>query len=119
MAQLFSNQFEPVSLSLLKDVINQMKPSTCPTDVLPPHLLKGIFDTIGPVVQEIINSSLTLGVVPLDFKHAVVQPLIKNKSNQDTTVLSNYRPISKLSFLSKILEKVVCTQLQSFLDTQF
>lgn len=66
------NQFEPVSLSLLKDVINQMKPSTCPTDVVPPRLLKGIFDTIGPVVQEIINRSLTLGVVPLDFKHAVV-----------------------------------------------
>ncbi len=81
-----------MSLSFYKDVTNQMKPSTCPTDV--------VFNTIGPVVQEMINSSLTLGVVPLDFKHAKVQ------SHLDTTVLSNYRPISKLPFSLKYYRKL-------------
>ncbi len=75
-------QFEPLSLAFVKDVINRMKPSTCPTDVVPPHFLKEVFYTIGPVVQEIINSSLTLGAVPLDFKHVVVQPLKKNINNK-------------------------------------
>ena len=37
------------------------------------------------------------------------------KENLDSSVLSNFGPISKLPFLSKILEKVVLTQLQTFL----
>ncbi len=72
--------------------------------------------TIGPNFQIIMNSSLTSGVVPANFKHAVVKPLIK-KPILDTSVLSNFRPISQLQFFSKILEKVVLLQLQSFLDT--
>uniref|UniRef100_A0A3B3QY49 Reverse transcriptase domain-containing protein n=1 Tax=Paramormyrops kingsleyae TaxID=1676925 RepID=A0A3B3QY49_9TELE len=62
-----------------------------------------------------MNCSLASGVVPRKFKHAVVQPLIK-KPNLDTSILSNYRPISKLPFLSKVLEKLVLQQLQFFLD---
>ena len=53
------------------------------------------------------------GCIPAVFKHAVVQPLIK-KHNIDPSVLSNFRPISKLPFLSN--EKVVLNQLQSHLD---
>ncbi len=48
-------------------------------------------------------------------KQAVVQPLLK-KSNLDKSVLANFRPISKLPFLAKIMEKSVLTQLQSFVD---
>ena len=59
----------------------------------------------------LINTSLSTGSVPAAFKHAVVQPLIKKK-NLDPSDLSNFRPISKLRFLSKILEKVVFNQLQ-------
>ena len=44
------------------------------------------------------------GVVPPDFKQALVNPLIKNKLCAKND-LKNYRPISNLSFLSKILEK--------------
>lgn len=39
-----------------------------------PHLLK-VFPTLGPYLHNIINSSLSSGVVPLNFKHALVQPL--------------------------------------------
>ena len=45
-----------------------------------------------------------------------VQPLLK-KPGLDGSVLANFRPISKLPFISKILEKVVHTQLKSFLDS--
>ena len=54
-------------------------------------------------------------MVPENFKHAVVQPLIK-KTALDPTVLANFRPISKLTFLSKILEKTVHSQLMAFLE---
>ncbi len=77
--------------------------------------LKSVFDTVGPSVVSLVNASLSSGCVPAVFKHAIVQPLLK-KNNLDSSILSNFRPISKLPFLSKILERVVFNQLKSFLD---
>ena len=48
------------------------------------------------------------------MKTAVIRPLLK-KSSLDATVLNNYRPISNLPFLGKVLEKVVYQQLCDFL----
>ena len=66
--------------------------------------------------QKIVNLSLTSGTVPIAFKKAVVKPLIK-KPNLDPEVLGNYRPVSNLPYLSKILERAVADQLQAHLDT--
>ncbi len=100
------DRFEPVTLSLLQETVGQLKPSGSPNDVVPPRLFKEVLPTIGSSVLTLINSSLSSGVVPEKFKHAVVQPLIK-KTGLDSAVLANYRPISKLPFISKILEKIV------------
>uniref|UniRef100_A0A671Y010 Reverse transcriptase domain-containing protein n=1 Tax=Sparus aurata TaxID=8175 RepID=A0A671Y010_SPAAU len=108
-------RFEPVSLSTITKIVTQLKPSSCPTDIVSPRLFKEVWETIGLNVQKIINSSLASGVVPAFFKEAAVEPLLK-KPNLDTSVHSNYRPISKLPFISKILEKTVLVQLQSFLE---
>uniref|UniRef100_A0A3Q3FRJ7 Reverse transcriptase domain-containing protein n=1 Tax=Labrus bergylta TaxID=56723 RepID=A0A3Q3FRJ7_9LABR len=91
-----------------------MKSATCSLDFIPTTFLKEVFNTVGPSILSIINSSLAEGVVPSAFKHAVVQPLLK-KPNLDPTDFNNFRPISKLPFLSKVLEKVVSTQLLSFM----
>ncbi len=48
------------------------------------------------------------------LNHAVVYPLLK-KYNLDSSVLTHFRPISNLPFISKIMEKIVFSQLQSFL----
>ena len=56
-----------------------------------------------------INKSLSSGVVPSCFKHALVRPLLK-KANLDPNCLRNYRPISSLPFLSKVLERIVLKQ---------
>ena len=66
--------------------------------------------------QKIVNLSLTSGTVPIAFKKAVVKPLIK-KPNLDPELLGNYRPVSNLPYLSKILERAVADQLQAHLDT--
>ena len=58
-----------------------------------------------------INLSLSSGYVPL----ALIKLLLKGESTLDPEVLANYRPISKLPFVSKILEKVVSNQLCEFL----
>ncbi len=75
-------------------------------------------EVIYPILA-IINSSLSLGYVPKTFKLAVIKPLIK-KRQLDPNDLGNYRPISNLPFLSKILEKVASSsQLYSFLDKNY
>ena len=62
----------------------------------------------------IINRSLQTGVFPTSLKTAIVKPLLK-RNTSDPSVLSNYRPVSNLPFLSKILEKLVFNQLNDFL----
>ena len=109
------NQFKSLSLPCLADIVSHMKPTTCSSDILPSRLLKEAFDSLGPSILSIINSSLLSGNVPPYFKHAIVQPIIK-KPSLDPTDPANFRPISKLPFISKVLEKVVFSQLQSHLD---
>lgn len=99
-------QFELVSLSPLGDIVKSLKPTNCPLDIVPAKVLKMVFDTVGPSLVVFINTCLRLGAVPAAFKHAVVRPLLK-KPNLDPSVLSNFRPVSHLPFLSKVLEKVV------------
>ena len=77
---------------------------------MPTKLLKNVFSCLIEDVLEIVNTSLYSGIFPSCLKHAIVTPLLK-KSNLDPLVLKNYRPISNLAFLGKILEKVVHRQL--------
>ena len=57
-----------------------------------------------------MNCSLLEGAIPDGFKSAVVTPLIK-KSSLSKDELKNYRPVSGLSFISKLVECVVASQL--------
>ena len=57
-----------------------------------------------------MNCSLSEGAVPDGFKSPVVTPLIK-KSSLPEDDLKNYRPLSGLSFISKLVERVVASQL--------
>uniref|UniRef100_A0A8C6VWY4 Reverse transcriptase domain-containing protein n=1 Tax=Nothobranchius furzeri TaxID=105023 RepID=A0A8C6VWY4_NOTFU len=81
----------------------------------PLSLFKSAFQSIGPSILSIINSSLVSGQVPAYFNNAVIHPLLK-KPSLDPSLHSSFRPISKLPFISKILEKVVAKQLTAALD---
>ena len=83
-----------------------MKPPTCSLDFLPTKFISSwgeVIDIAGP------------SIFTHSFKHAVVQPLLK-KPNLNPSVVNNFRPISKLLFLSKALEKVVSMQLLAFMS---
>ena len=64
------------------------------------------------IYVHIINLGLSSGIFPIRFKSAVVKPLIK-KLTLDCKVLKNFRPISNLPFLSKLIEKVIAERLVS------
>ena len=74
---------------------------SCDLDPFPAHLLKSCIDQLIFPITTIINLSMQSGVVPQDFKQALVNPLIK-KQPLCKNDLKNYRPISNLSFLSNI-----------------
>jgi len=67
-------------------------------------------------LTNIINLSFVSGTLPDQFKSCSVIPLLK-KYNHDKEDLSNYRPISHLSFLSKLTERVVKNRLTTHLST--
>ncbi len=62
-----------MTLSVLHDIVGHLKPSGSPYDAVPPRFVKEVFPTVGPSVLAVVNSSLSSGVVPENFKHAVVQ----------------------------------------------
>ena len=95
-------------------IVNSSKSSTCLLDPIPTKLLKELLPVIGTPLLNIVNASLLCRHISQTLKLAVIKPLIK-KPNLDVNVLSNYRPISNLPFLSKVLEKAISKQLCSFL----
>ncbi|XP_078524937.1 uncharacterized protein LOC144798025 [Lissotriton helveticus] len=71
---------------------------------------------LNPVINPVLNLSLSTGVVPAVWKQAFVIPLLK-KPNLDPEGFANYRPISLLPALAKVVEKHVQTSLSNFLET--
>ena len=65
----------------------------------------------------IVNGSLTSGIFPESCKMAVVRPTIKNH-NGDTDDTKEYRPVSNLSFISKLIERIVVDQTNSHLEEE-
>ncbi len=96
--------FTTIGREELNKLITESKPTTCLLDPVPTKLLKELSPVAEEPLLNIINSSLSLGHVPKPFKLAVIKPLIK-KPQLDPSELANYRPISNLPFMSKILEK--------------
>jgi hypothetical protein len=85
-------------------------------DPLPTWLLKDNIDLLAPYVTHLFNLSLSTGCVPDAFKIAHITPLLK-KPGLDVDAPENYRPVSNLSVLSKTLERAVCHQMESYLDS--
>ena len=79
------------------------------------HLASNCLPYLLPAITDIVNASLRAGSFPTAFKTAIVRPLLK-KNNLDPNDLKNYRPVSNLPFISKLLEKIVLQQLNNHLS---
>lgn len=86
---------------------------SCSLDPAPTKLVKLCIDGLTPLITDIVNASLNSGIFPDDAKNALITPLLK-KPSLDAEVLANYRPVSNVTFLSKVLERVVASRLKSF-----
>ena len=109
------DEFRPIAQTEVKSLIAKSGNASCDLDPIPTpffELLKECQDTLLPVIINIINFSLCSGEFPASEKLALVKPLIK-KSSLNPEIHKNYRPISNLSFLHKLIEKAVATQLDT------
>ena len=83
------------------------------TDMIGPRLLKLAAPFITDEITFICNHSITNSVFPSKWKEAKVAPLHKNGPHEE---VNNYRPISILPVLSKVIEKHVHESLSDFLN---
>ena len=109
------DSFHPVTITQLHTMIKSSKPTSCALDPIPTSLLLECLDDILPTLTHVINTSILSGQFPTNMKTAIVKPLLK-KCSSDISKLENYRPVSNLSFISKIYEKIVLQQLVDYLD---
>ena len=104
--------FSPVTEDEISKIISNSPTKSCLLDPWPTFLVKECSDILLPSITKLVNCSLSEGLMPDSFKSAIVTPLIK-KPSLPTDDLKNYRPVSGLGFLSKLVERVVAKQLLS------
>ena len=108
------SEFESLSAPDLSEIISGMHSKTCELDTLPTAILKTCLDILIMPILQIVNLSLSSSIFPDHFKHACIRPLLKSPT-ADQDAIKNYRPISNLSFLSKVIEKCVYNQIMPYL----
>jgi len=108
-------KFIPTTASDIFKLISSASNKSCGLDPIPTNLVKSCADLLSTFIAELFNRSLNDGYIPPSQKSAYVTPHLK-KRGLDVNDSKNFRPVSNLSFLSKLLERVVSTQLNNYLN---
>ena len=108
------DKFRPITAEELIKYINLLSSKFCCLDPIPTFLMKKCSKELAPILLHIVNNSLCNAEFPSNLKRAVVKPTIK-KTNADAECLKNYRPVSNLPVISKLIEKIVLDQLNQHL----
>ena len=108
-------QFESIPLvtpAEVRKLLTSIPSKSCKLDFIPTSLLKSCSDVFSELICTLANLSFAEGCFPAIFKQAIVNPLIK-KPGLDKSEPSNFRPISNLNNISKLLERLFLTRFQS------
>ena len=98
----------------IKQLINNLPNKTsCGHDQISNELLKTLANSISYPLSNIFNQSISEGIYPDQMKLAEIIPLYKGK---DTDKVINYRPISLLVTISKVIEKLIYKRMIKFID---
>ena len=103
--------FPPITQEELRKYIMQSPTKSCQLDPIPTFLLKECIDTALPILTETVNRCLTSGHMPPRFKRALLSPIPKKPKIPH---LKNFRPISNLPFVSKVIERIVIDKLSTY-----
>ena len=105
---------QPTNKSEIEKIIKSLD-SNKSSDIygMSPKLLKILSPAISEILSNIYNESFALGVFPDHMKLAMITPMFKEGSKLG---VSNYRPVSVLPIISKVLEKLMLKRLSKYLD---
>ena len=106
--------FTEMKIDEIGKLATELFSKSCVLDPLPPVIIKQCIDLLLPTITNIVNLSLRDGCMPKCLKSAVLSPLLK-KPDADFLQFKNFRPISNLKALTKIIEKSVALQLKNYL----
>ena len=96
-------------------IINKSATKSCELEALPTHILKQHKDIVPPSITSIVNASLQSSTMSANMKSALVHPLLKKLGLP--LIEKNYRHVSKLSYISKVIEWAVCNQLTRYVES--
>ena len=108
-------QFTPMTEYEVKPIIMSMKSKSCEIDPIPTHIFKQLLPSVIPIITKIVNLSLSKGEFCHIWKVAVVRPLLKIEGLNP--IKPNYRPVSNLTLMSKVIKKCMLHQLKNHYDT--
>jgi len=106
------------SITITEEGVDKLLSGLCPSkasgpDQISPRILKELHKEISPIICKIFQLSLSSGIVPSDWKKAIIAPVFKNGSRSKP---SNYRPISLTCIVSKLMEHIIVSNLMSHFD---
>ena len=99
----------------LKKINTNGNSESCHLDSIPTTLLKDCIICLLPTLTQIVNTSILTSTMPPILKAATVTPLLK-KPELDPENMKNYRLVSNLPYISKLIEKAIVTQLDSHMS---
>ena len=108
------DSLRPVSVDEVMSIILKSPTKSCNLDPIPTRLLKQCLPVVVPAITSIINTTFESGTVPSSLKLANIRPILK-KPGLDKNAMQNYRPISNLPFLSKVMERAAFSRLTDHL----
>ena len=115
LTQYCLDEFNEVREEEVLKLLTTVPAKSCELDPFPSRLLVRHHLEIIPIITKIANASLIHGEFTSQLKTALIPPLLK-KPGIDC-IFRNYRPVSNLPFLSKLIERIVCNQITQYTGT--
>lgn len=107
------SSFDIIDEGTVQDLITKAPSKTCNLDPIPTNLLKECSVILLPILTRIVNTSLQIGCFPKSWKNAVLSPKLKKDGLEIT--YNNFRPVSNLSFISKLTERAASSQFHEYM----
>ena len=107
-------EFLLIEEDAIKTIVRLAPSKSCELDPLPISLLKEHLDVIAPALRDLVNNSMKSGIMSTNLKEALLRPLLKKMGL--VLIPKNFRPVSNLTYLSKLIERVICAQISEMAE---
>ena len=103
-------EFQPVATNCFEKLLAKAANKMCQLDPISTNIAKSV--SMSPLLRDIIKMSLSSATFISDLKQALLKPLLKKADLP--LIFMSYRPVLNLSFVSKLIEHIVCDQLTEY-----